>query len=62
MELAHFALRYFGPRIAHKIDDRANVIIRVAENGQIYGELSLKQDAISVVTKAVRELYREYNV
>jgi hypothetical protein len=59
-ELADFVLGYFGPGIAHMVGDRAEISIRVTESGRIFGELFIRQGAISIVTRAIIKLYREY--
>jgi len=59
-DIAYFVLGYFGPGIARKVGDRVNVSIRVSENGDIYCELFVARDAISIVTKAIRQLHREW--
>lgn len=60
-DLATFILGYFGPGIAREVGDRADVAIRVAENQNIYGELTVRRDAIQIVTRAITKIYNEYN-
>lgn len=60
-DLTGFVLEYFGPGIVKQVGDRVDVLIRVAETGKIYCELTVKRGAISLVTKAIKKLYREFN-
>ena len=58
-ELADFVLKYFGPIIVYKVGDRVEISIRVTGSGGVMGELSVRRGAISIVTKAITEIYRE---
>jgi len=59
-EISNFVLGFLGPGIVKKVGDVCDVSIKVAENGQILGELFVNPDAIPIVTKAITKLYREY--
>jgi hypothetical protein len=61
-DLAEFVLGYMAPRLVGKVGDDANLRIQTKPSGNIFGELSVRPEAISNVEMALRELARDFSV
>jgi hypothetical protein len=59
-DLTNFVFGYLGPKLAHAVGSSATLSVVVTENGTIQGELSIRRDAVSSVTKAVVNLCAKY--
>ncbi len=59
-DLSEFVCGYFAPKLAHLVNEAANVSIQITESGRIQGELSVRPGMIDTVTTAVEKLARVY--
>ncbi len=59
-DLADFVLGYMAPELAKMVGDAANVRIQTTPSGTIFGELSIRPEAVPSVEAALRELLREF--
>lgn len=57
-EIADFVLGEFGPGIVKEVGDNVNISLRVTGTGLIMGEISVRPEAIGMVTRAINRLYR----
>jgi len=60
-ELADFVLGYLAPRLSRTVGDDASVRIQTTPSGQVFGEISIRPEAVSNVETALRDLYRDFS-
>jgi hypothetical protein len=61
-DLADFVLGYLAPRLTETVGDDANLRIQTKPSGNVFGELSVRPEAISKVETALRDLARDFSV
>ncbi len=61
-DLADFVLGYMAPSLREKVGDDVNIRIQTTPSGQVFGELSVRPEAVSNVETALRELARDSSV
>ena len=60
-DLADFVLGYMAPRLTEMVGDNANLRIQTKPSGNVFGELSIRPEAIPSVEMALRQLVRDFN-
>ena len=60
-DLADFVLGYIAPNLSRVIGDSANVRLQATSSGQVFGELSIRPEAVSEVETALKQLAREFS-
>jgi hypothetical protein len=60
-DLADFVLGYLAPRLTEMVGDNANLRIQTKPSGNVFGELSIRREAIPNVEMALRQLVRDFN-
>ena len=61
-DLVDFVLAFMAPSLTEKVGDDANLRIQATPSGQVFGELSVRPEAVSNVETALRELVKDFTV
>ena len=59
-EIAEFVLGFLGPHLAEKVGDAARIMIRVNTAGVSVGEILIRPEALSLVTRDIKALAADY--